>query len=52
MVNNEVNKFGSNNKVYNDYFIEEYNGNYKYVFSFKDLNVNGKYLIVMVDYIG
>ncbi|MCD0691106.1 hypothetical protein I5C17_13230, partial [Staphylococcus aureus] len=27
--NNEANKFGSNNKVYNDYSIEEHNGNYK-----------------------
>ncbi|MCQ1156952.1 hypothetical protein NNK09_01130 [Staphylococcus aureus] len=50
--NNEANKFGSNNKVYNDYSIEEHNGNYKYVFSFKDPNANGKYSIVMVDYTG
>ncbi|HDE6791939.1 TPA: hypothetical protein PDV22_001267 [Staphylococcus aureus] len=50
--NNEVNKFGSNNKVYNDYSIEEHNGNYKYVFSFKDPNANGKYSIVTVDYTG
>ncbi|EUH12074.1 lipoprotein [Staphylococcus aureus M0032] len=50
--NNEANKFGSNNKVYNDYSIEEHNGNYKYVFSFKDLNANGKYSIVTVDYTG
>ncbi|MDI1571719.1 hypothetical protein QI380_01920 [Staphylococcus aureus] len=50
--NNEANKFGSNNKVYNDYSIEEHNGNYKYVFSFKDPNVNGKYSIVTVDYTG
>ncbi|GAB5700262.1 hypothetical protein JMUB7468_15550 [Staphylococcus aureus] len=50
--NNEANKFGSNNKVYNDYSIEEHNGNYKYVFSFKDPNANGKYSIVTVDYIG
>ncbi|HDR3182906.1 TPA: hypothetical protein QCM72_002903 [Staphylococcus aureus] len=48
--NNEANKFGSNNKVYNDYSIEEHNGNYKYVFSFKDPNANGKYSIVTVDY--
>lgn len=50
--NNEANKFGSNNKVYNDYSIEEHNGNYKYVFSFKDPNANGKYSIVTVDYTG
>ncbi|HDI0754632.1 TPA: hypothetical protein PJ617_000136 [Staphylococcus aureus] len=50
--NNEANKFGSNNKVYNDYSIEEHNGNYKYVFSFKDPNANGKYPIVTVDYTG
>ncbi|HDC7613171.1 TPA: hypothetical protein O8995_001852 [Staphylococcus aureus] len=50
--NNEANKFGSNNKVYNDYSIEEHNGNYKYVFSFKDPNTNGKYSIVTVDYTG
>ncbi|HHJ5112664.1 TPA: hypothetical protein ACQKW8_002745 [Staphylococcus aureus] len=50
--NNEANKFGSNNKVYNDYSIEEHNGNYKYVFSFKDTNANGKYSIVTVDYTG
>ncbi|UXV47328.1 hypothetical protein MUA24_12715 [Staphylococcus aureus] len=50
--NNEANKFGSNNKVYNDYSIEEHNGNYKYVFSFKDPNANGKYSIVAVDYTG
>ncbi|HCZ0482752.1 TPA: hypothetical protein RM593_002815 [Staphylococcus aureus] len=50
--NNEANKFGSNNKVYNDYSIEGHNGNYKYVFSFKDPNANGKYSIVTVDYTG
>ncbi|EUD29004.1 hypothetical protein [Staphylococcus aureus] len=50
--NNEANKFGSNNKMYNDYSIEEHNGNYKYVFSFKDPNANGKYSIVTVDYTG
>ncbi|NDR29996.1 hypothetical protein [Staphylococcus aureus] len=50
--NNEANKFGSKNKVYNDYSIEEHNGNYKYVFSFKDPNANGKYSIVTVDYTG
>ncbi|HDJ3185525.1 TPA: hypothetical protein PP875_002541 [Staphylococcus aureus] len=50
--NNEANKFGSNNKVYNDYSIEEHNGNYKYVFSFKDPNANGRYSIVTVDYTG
>ncbi|HFN9499115.1 TPA: hypothetical protein ACUIEB_001495 [Staphylococcus aureus] len=50
--NNEANKFGSNNKVYNGYSIEEHNGNYKYVFSFKDPNANGKYSIVTVDYTG
>lgn len=50
--NDEANKFGSNNKVYNDYSIEEHNGNYKYVFSFKDPNANGKYSIVTVDYTG
>ncbi len=50
--NNEANKFGSNSKVYNDYSIEEHNGNYKYVFSFKDPNANGKYSIVTVDYTG
>ncbi|HCX9409008.1 TPA: hypothetical protein PC301_002883 [Staphylococcus aureus] len=50
--NNEANKFGSNNKAYNDYSIEEHNGNYKYVFSFKDPNANGKYSIVTVDYTG
>ncbi|HID5021443.1 TPA: hypothetical protein ACXD75_002763, partial [Staphylococcus aureus] len=50
--NNEANKFGSNNEVYNDYSIEEHNGNYKYVFSFKDPNANGKYSIVTVDYTG
>ncbi|HCW9062161.1 TPA: hypothetical protein OYL02_001855 [Staphylococcus aureus] len=50
--NNGANKFGSNNKVYNDYSIEEHNGNYKYVFSFKDPNANGKYSIVTVDYTG
>lgn len=50
--NNEANKFDSNNKVYNDYSIEEHNGNYKYVFSFKDPNANGKYSIVTVDYTG
>ncbi|HEG9148398.1 TPA: hypothetical protein SGA85_002141 [Staphylococcus aureus] len=50
--NNEANKFGSNNKVYNDYSIEEHNGNYKYVFSFKDPNANGKYSIVTFDYTG
>ncbi|HDS3700295.1 TPA: hypothetical protein QIX72_000397 [Staphylococcus aureus] len=50
--NNEANKFGSNNKVYNDYSIEEHNGNYKYVFSFKGPNANGKYSIVTVDYTG
>ncbi|HHC9558206.1 TPA: hypothetical protein ACN2N0_002771 [Staphylococcus aureus] len=50
--NNEANKFGSNNKVYNDYSIEEHNGNYKYVFSFKDPNANGKYSIVTVNYTG
>ncbi|CBX35557.1 hypothetical protein [Staphylococcus aureus] len=50
--NNEANKFGSNNKVYNDYSIEEHNGNYKYVFGFKDPNANGKYSIVTVDYTG
>ena len=48
--NNEANKFGNGHKVYNDYSIEEHNGNYKYVFSFKDPNVNGKYSIVTVDY--
>ncbi|HHW5162635.1 TPA: hypothetical protein ACU23K_002875 [Staphylococcus aureus] len=52
VANNEANKFGSNNKVYNDYSIEEHNGNYKYVFSFKDPNANGKYSIVTVDYTG
>lgn len=50
--NNEANKFGNGHKVYNDYSIEEHNGNYKYVFSFKDPNVNGKYSIVTVDYTG
>ena len=50
--NNEANKFGSNNKVYNDYSIEEHNGNYKYVFSFNDPNANAIYSIVTVDYTG
>ena len=40
--NNEANKFGNGHKVYNDYSIEEHNGNYKYVFSFKDPNVKWK----------
>ncbi|MBE5663501.1 hypothetical protein HU000_03400 [Staphylococcus sp. SS60] len=50
--NSEANKFGSNNKIYNDYSIEENNGIYKYVFSFKDPNANGKYSIVTVDHTG
>ena len=49
--NNEANKFGNGHKVYNDYSIEEHNGNYKYVFSFKDPS-KWKIFNVTVDYTG
>ncbi len=48
--NNEANKFG-NNKVYNDYSIEEHNGNYKYVFSFNQMQMEN-IVFVTVDYTG
>ncbi|EHJ07230.1 hypothetical protein [Staphylococcus simiae] len=44
----EANKFGNNQKVYNDYSIDGSNGKYNYVFSFKDPNVDA-YSIVTVN---
>ena len=45
----EANLYGNHNKTYNDYGIEGNNGNYSYVFSFKDPQQNGVYSIVTVN---
>ena len=45
----EANLYGNHNKTYNDYGIEGNNGNYRYVFSFKDPQQNGVYSIVTVN---
>ena len=45
----EANLYGNHNKTYNDYGIEGNNGNYRYVFSFKDPQQNGVYSVVTVN---
>ena len=45
----EANLYGNHNKTYNDYGIEGNNGNYRYVFSFKDRQQNGVYSVVTLN---
>ncbi|WP_322976111.1 hypothetical protein, partial [Limosilactobacillus reuteri] len=46
---NEANMYGSENKSYNDYSIEQTEDGFRYVFSFKDPSKSNTYSIVTLN---